>query len=127
MYIIFLALLFFLPMGGDNTYGFNFYPLQTLYKMYYYPSTIFAVFNIIGNIALLIPLGLLLPLIIKFFNSFIKILTFSLFFATSIEVIQYYFLSGLRTSDIDDILLNVIGICLGYYLLKLIIKNTASS
>lgn len=72
--------------------------------------------NIIGNVMLFFPLGLLLPLIFRVFNSWR--LMFVVGFSTSfvIEVLQYEYAK--RIFDIDDILLNGMGAMVGLFLYK---------
>jgi glycopeptide antibiotics resistance protein len=72
--------------------------------------------NIIGNIILFLPLGLLLPLIFRLFNSW-RIM-FVVGFGTSflIEVLQYEYAK--RIFDIDDILLNGLGAMTGLFIYK---------
>jgi glycopeptide antibiotics resistance protein len=72
--------------------------------------------NIIGNIILFLPLGLLLPLIFRVFNSWR--LMFVIGFGTSfvIEVLQYEYAK--RIFDIDDILLNGLGAMTGLFIYK---------
>ncbi|MCM3720140.1 VanZ family protein [Fictibacillus phosphorivorans] len=72
--------------------------------------------NIFGNIILFLPLGLLLPLIFRVFNSWR--LMFVIGFGTSfiIEVLQYEYAK--RIFDIDDILLNGLGAMTGLFIFK---------
>lgn len=83
----------------------------------------FAFSNVVGNILILVPLGIYLPLLKKdkgLKTNLLIIFTVSLF----IEVIQCIF--GIGVLDIDDIILNclggLIGI-LGYKLLLLIVDD----
>lgn len=72
--------------------------------------------NIIGNIALFVPLGILAPLALKRFHSVKRILVFAFCLSLSIEVIQFFsrFLGNFRVVDIDDILLNTLGAYIGF-------------
>jgi glycopeptide antibiotics resistance protein len=67
--------------------------------------------NLFGNLFLLTPLGFLLPTISARFRKASNVFAFGIVFAILIEVIQYFI--G-RVSDIDDVILNSIGILLGY-------------
>lgn len=71
-------------------------------------------YNVIGNIILFIPMGIFLKLY-KFINKSYIVLI-SLFVSFSIELIQLTLCA--RIFDIDDIIYNVIGANVGYYLLK---------
>lgn len=67
--------------------------------------------NVLGNVILFIPMGLLSPLL--FFRGRFFLLTLLLGFILSlfIETAQYLFAA--RIFDIDDILLNVTGALIG--------------
>jgi glycopeptide antibiotics resistance protein len=80
--------------------------------------------NIIGNMLLLFPLGLLLPILWRRFNNMITTLLISFLFSLGIEIIQllsYYVGNVNRAFDIDDIILNTLGAWLGYVFYKKII------
>jgi glycopeptide antibiotics resistance protein len=72
--------------------------------------------NIIGNVLLFMPFGLLLPLIFRKFNSwrFMFVAGFGTSFL--IEVLQYEYFK--RIFDIDDIFLNGIGAMTGLFVYK---------
>lgn len=72
--------------------------------------------NIAGNIAVFMPMGFLLPIVFKPFNRFGSIFA-AIFSATFlIEAAQYFFAAG--SSDIDDILLNLMGGFIGLFIYK---------
>lgn len=81
----------------------------------------FCVRNAQGNFALFFPLGILLPLVwrrLRFWRAMLIAITVS----CSIELLQ--FLSRMwgsyRTADINDVVLNVFGACLGLSLVFLL-------
>ena len=75
--------------------------------------------NILGNIAIFIPFGLLLPIVQKDMSK--KIILYGLITSALIEIIQYVFALG--SSDIDDLMLNTLGTVIGYLLYKIIHKK----
>lgn len=75
------------------------------------------------NILLFIPLGILAPVIWQKMNKLPNILGTGLVFTTLIEVSQ---LANNRRTDIDDVLLNVLGAVLGFGIFKLLNKATNS-
>jgi glycopeptide antibiotics resistance protein len=82
--------------------------------------------NIFGNLFMLFPLGIILPLLWNNLNRFKRTLLLGLCLSLSIETIQL--LSGFmgnrgRIFDIDDIILNTIGVALGFVLYRKWIKN----
>ena len=75
------------------------------------------------NIVLFIPLGLLVPIIWKKMNNLTHIIGIGLFFTILIEISQ---LLNNRATDIDDIILNLLGAVIGFGLFKLWDRHTAS-
>ncbi len=72
--------------------------------------------DLLLNIILFIPLGFLLPYIWPKLN-FCKTLLISLLFSAAIEGTQY--IAHLGCCDIDDVINNTIGACIGYGCLSL--------
>ncbi len=68
--------------------------------------------NLAGNIAAFMPLGFLLPYIKSMKIS--KVIIITLLLTLIIEIAQYLTYSGI--SDIDDILLNLLGAVFGYFI-----------
>lgn len=66
---------------------------------------------LIGNILIFVPLGFLLPLLLKK-PSYIKIMLISLGIIVSIETLQLVTCLGI--ADVDDVLLNMLGSTIGY-------------
>lgn len=101
----------------------NFVPLHTI-KMYMnFPSAYWAIINLVGNVVVFIPLGFLLPMVFKKLKGFTRTFFASLFAILIIEFGQLF--TGLGQFDVDDILLNIIGASIGYfvcYIIKSIIK-----
>ncbi|HEU4747928.1 MAG TPA: VanZ family protein [Gemmatimonadaceae bacterium] len=73
----------------------------------------FCVQNAAGNVLLFFPLGILLPLVWRHLR-FWRGIQIAIALSISIELIQY--LSGYRSADINDVILNVLGACLGLLL-----------
>ena len=74
--------------------------------------------NVIGNVAMFIPSGIVLPIIYKRLDSFIKVILAGGGISLCIEIIQLPF--SVRASDIDDLILNTVGVMLGYGIYALI-------
>lgn len=86
--------------------------LFSTYKEAWYRFSIAEWSNIILNILMLIPFGLLLPVVFKLYNSFWKVSITGLFFSITIEIVQ--FISEKGIVEADDILNNTIGTMIGY-------------
>ena len=105
----------------------NFKPFATI-KLFYESRRMnieYKVNNLLGNILLFIPLGFLLPLLVKRFrNVFLIVLTgflLSLFY----ECTQL--LTGIGIFDVDDMILNTLGTLLGvciFYIGKSLFPDT---
>jgi len=72
--------------------------------------------NFLGNIIPFIPIGFLIPINYYKLRGFIKTLLMSLIFIIVIEAIQ--FVTMLGYFDIDDIVLNLLGSLIGYFIYK---------
>jgi glycopeptide antibiotics resistance protein len=70
--------------------------------------------NLIGNLLLLVPLGLVLPYFLRAMRRFLPYLLTVAVLIVAIEVTQVVTMSG--TADIDDFLLNLAGAVAGYFL-----------
>ena len=125
-YIYILALLyvlFLMDIREDTFNNVNLEPFKTIrmffeYYFEYHHFTFWAWFsNIFGNIFLLSPFGLLLPIITRHHLSFPKILLLAFWFSFSIELLQYFIRVG--EADIDDLILNVTGAAIGYLIYRL--------
>ena len=70
------------------------------------------IWNVVGNAAMFIPSGILLPILYRQLNSFWKVAAAGAFISLCTETLQLPFPS--RASDIDDLILNTIGVAVGY-------------
>ncbi|MCC2377723.1 VanZ family protein [Bacillus wiedmannii] len=78
--------------------------------------------NVGGNILLLMPLGFLAPIIWDKFKKIKNTILLGLVISISIELLQLIeslFSSWLRITDIDDVICNVIGSIVGYFIYKI--------
>ena len=80
--------------------------------------------DLVGNVMMFIPTGMIIPLIEKDMNSFWKVVGAGAVLALVIECCQLPF--GSMTSDIDELLLHTAGVAIGYaiYTFIKIIKKT---
>jgi glycopeptide antibiotics resistance protein len=83
-----------------------------------YESTFDILINIIGNSTMFVPTGILLPLLYPRFDSWKRIFLAGLAVSLTIELLQLPF--AVRASDVDDLILNVVGCLLGYGILYLV-------
>jgi glycopeptide antibiotics resistance protein len=78
-----------------------------------YPSLREPVIQLGGNLLLLAPLGVLLPLISRRFRGLFRLAFSVALVSLAIEIVQGTLISG-RTFDVDDIVLNILGAVLAY-------------
>ncbi|HEU5139399.1 MAG TPA: VanZ family protein [Bacillales bacterium] len=81
--------------------------------------------NVGGNLLLLLPLGFLVPLLWLTFRHFKKMVLLGLTVSICIELLQLIetWAGGWsRITDIDDIILNVLGVMLGYLFYQIVFK-----
>jgi glycopeptide antibiotics resistance protein len=81
--------------------------------------------NLLGNLALLLPLGLLGPIALPSLDRWWRILILALLVSTAIELTQL--LVPDRSADIDDVLVNVAGALIGFAVFRLLRRITRGS
>ena len=68
--------------------------------------------NLLGNLLPFIPFGFLLPIAYPWIKAFFKVFLVGMFAVLFIEIFQY--MTRLGSFDIDDIILNMVGVLSGY-------------
>jgi glycopeptide antibiotics resistance protein len=88
------------------------------------PSHLNAVLNLAGNVVLFVPFGFIFPLVSKNLNRASKIIPLGLAASLLVEscqlLISYTLDIMFRSFDVDDMILNTLGVVVGYVLLRLI-------
>lgn len=79
-----------------------------------------AIVNIGGNVATFVPLGVFLPALWDKFKNYKCLFLYSTVTILSIEIVQYFTLLG--SFDVDDYILNILGISIGFVGYKLVKK-----
>jgi len=79
----------------------------------------FYIKQILGNLAMLMPFGFMLPMIKKI--SLKQIFILSLCFSASIELTQ--FITGRGLMEFDDVFNNTVGAVIGYKIYNILRKN----
>ena len=107
------------PLVFDIATAFPFrVNLLPLLNLFDYDSKRDLLLNVIGNAAMFVPSGIVLPIVYKRFNTFWKVLLAGIGISLCIEIIQLPF--SVRATDIDDLILNTIGLIAGYGIYALI-------
>ena len=123
-YVLFLFLVVILKFTGSvqdlldrmqaEPYGktYNLVPFATLRIQWKYWHEGWAMFNLLGNTLPFVPFGFLLPMAYRKKGSFFMVLLWGLLFVLFAESVQLY--TNLGTFDVDDIILNMAAIFVGY-------------
>ena len=77
-----------------------------------YPTKKEALINLIGNMAMFIPLGIVWPAAFKKLDTHLKVIAAGVGVSLTIEILQLPFFG--RSTDVDDLILNSAGFLLGY-------------
>lgn len=119
VYTLYVFLLFvFVTTKDFQSYSNNFIPFKEIFRYSNISDPLF-IWNIGGNICLFVPFGFIVADLINLKSgkhSFILSTLTVLIISLSIEVTQTYI--G-RSFDIDDIILNLLGGIIGYYIFRL--------
>ena len=83
-----------------------------LFHLLEYDSIRDIIWNVVGNAAMFIPSGIVLPILYRKLDSFWKVVAGGALISLCIEILQLPFAS--RASDVDDLILNTLGVAVGY-------------
>lgn len=123
-YLAILSVLLF--FGGlfhvDRAWGsaVNLEPFYTIRRFFYHyrrTGSLSSLSNLLGNIVILIPLGVLLPVMFRPLRRFWLTLPLLALFAVGVEYLQWR--TGAGVADVDDSILNFAGAAVGYVLTRL--------
>lgn len=106
------------PLGSEHS--LNLIPFASISDYLFSSSTAikrFAVANVLGNIAVFVPLGAFLA-VLRSRTGIVKNLLAVVCASVTVEVVQGIF--GLGASDIDDVILNTLGGAIGILFLALL-------
>ena len=86
--------------------------VRSLVLLFDYDNIRDIVWNVAGNSTMFIPTGIILPVLYKRLNTFWKVVAAGALISLCIEILQLPFAS--RASDVDDLILNTLGVAVGY-------------
>ena len=101
----------------DRTYQYNLIPFHEIRRFLTYRRQLgFAAvtLNLVGNVLAFVPFGLFLPLLVRRVRSMGKTLLLGFEFSLLVEIVQLF--SKVGSFDVDDIILNTLGVFAGYVL-----------
>ncbi|MFV0466530.1 MAG: VanZ family protein [Lachnospiraceae bacterium] len=126
LYLILLAyFLFFADSWGrthlTEDYHYNFIPFKEILRFWTYRDILsmrVVCLNLIGNVIVLIPFGMFLPMLLKKCRKWICVILLSFVLSLSIELVQL--VARVGSFDVDDMILNTIGGAIGFLLYLLL-------
>ncbi len=124
-YLLVLGALVFLPFGGvmDLSDRLNLEPFATIDRALELGPRSVSFRLMIGNIAAFVPFGILLPLVVSTRWSAALVVIGALWLSAAIELgqlaISYWIGFAYRSTDVDDVILNVLGAAVGYVLFQI--------
>lgn len=135
VYAIYLVDILFFPIIYNNhndeifKLNYNLIPFRTIYELYIHDIAFGK--QVIGNIVMFIPIGFTVPILFKYFNNIKRIAILSFVISLSIELTQGLInvltKYSLRSTDIDDLILNIMGGILGFVLFTVLKKPLANT
>lgn len=75
--------------------------------------------NVLGNILLFVPMGVLLPIIFSKCNKLNMTILIGATISIVIECLQYFFA---RSADVDDVILNTLGTAVGFLVYRIFLR-----
>ena len=126
VYLLSLAyFLFFAEATGrtytERNYQYNLIPFHEIRRFLIYRrqlGTAAVALNLVGNVMAFVPFGLFLPILVKRVQSLGKTLLLGFDFSLLVEIVQLF--SKVGSFDVDDVILNTLGVCIGYVLFGLL-------
>lgn len=128
LYCFALIYILFLGRGAMTHYSYtqyfrrftNFIPFKTIIEYIQRYNDGFrnlSVMNLLGNLALFVPMGMALPCLFKKLNRIWKVTLCVLVMVVMVEIVQGILRVG--SIDIDDVIFNVSGAMIGYGIIKI--------
>lgn len=99
----------------------NLIPLHTLRIYLDNLGSWFWIRNLLGNLGLLLPLGLLGPIALPALDRWWRVVLAALALSATIELIQLVVPD--RSADIDDVIVNTAGALLGFALYRVVVRD----
>lgn len=134
IFFVYLIVLFYLLLledrsvllgaGGEKIYSYNLIPFREIYRFLTNADVVglkASLYNILGNIGIFIPLGILFPYVNHRKDRWISIIVYGFFISFLIESIQLILAIG--SFDVDDLILNTLGAMIGYMFYRIWMKR----
>ena len=99
-------------------------PFHTIAIYWHNLGSWFWMRNALGNIGLLLPLGLLGPIALPALDRWWRIALLALAYSAAIEISQLWIPD--RSADIDDVIVNVVGALLGFAMWRVVRRRPSN-
>ena len=93
----------------------NLVPIKHLFD---YDNARDLIWNVVGNATMFIPTGIIIPILYLSRDTFWKVIATGALVSLCVEILQLPF--AVRASDVDDLILNTLGVAGGYGIYKVI-------
>ena len=111
--VVFFGGLFGMERGWGGAVNLEpFYSIRRYLIHYRRTGSLYSLFNLAGNVLLLVPLGVLLPAVFGSMRRWWLCVPVLAAVSTGVELLQWHF--GVGVADVDDSILNFFGALLGY-------------
>ena len=128
VYCLIVMYLVFFSRGFRTQYTYSYYfkyftnfiPLKTIVhyiQIYCKGWQSLAIFNLLGNFVLFLPMGMLLPCVFKKIDCLWKVTLCVFITVLLVEATQFLLRVGII--DVDDLIFNVVGAMIGYGIIKI--------
>lgn len=107
--------------GANGDHPTNFVPFRTIVPYLFSSQALIAAVNLAGNVALLVPIGFVAPFVFGHM-TWKKSLVLAIAAGLGLELLQIAFHVGIF--DIDDVILNALGVMVGYVVFAAYAKLT---
>ena len=117
--LLFFGGLFHVTRGGGGAVNLKpFRTIRNFLRHYRRTGSLFSLSNLLGNLVLLFPFGVLMPVMFRPLRRFWTFLPLAAVLAAGVELVQWLTRTGV--ADVDDSILNFAGAALGYFAARLI-------
>ena len=116
--LLFFGGLFHLDRGYGGAVNLEpFHTIRSYVRFYHNTGSPVSIMNLLGNVVIMVPLGMLLPVLFRTMRHFWACLPLCALTAVGVEWLQWVTATG--AADVDDSILNFLGAALGYLLVRL--------
>ena len=110
--------LYYLARGYGGAVNLEpFHTIRSYVRFYHNTGSPVSIMNLLGNVVIMVPLGMLLPVLFRTMRHFWACLPLCALTAVGVEWLQWVTATG--AADVDDSILNFLGAALGYLLVRL--------